>query len=77
MISVEQAFRSVWAIPSWLIMRAVRPFLPLYYPLRHVKPSLIDWAHCRNETTKLFDTSMWGLVIGWTSAYVLFTVLLS
>lgn len=50
------------AWPSWMLTRALCPFLPKTHPWRGRRFSLKDWYLGRTKFTMDFDTVMWFIL---------------
>ena len=53
----------LWAIPTWLLTKALTPFLPKEHSWKYRRFSLRDWAYGRTELTEKFDSVGWGLIL--------------
>jgi hypothetical protein len=55
------------ALPTWLIVMIVLPFIPTDHPWKGRRFTLEEWFEGRTTYTKLFDFSYWcssGIIIG-------------
>ena len=53
-----------WALPTWMMTKAVCPFLPRKHPWKDRKFSLREWSDGRTLLCKALDLLFW---VGWAA----------
>jgi hypothetical protein len=59
------------SLPTWVLMRSMRPLLPKNHPFRKEKITLSDWRKNGTELLYAFDLVFWVIIISLTLFFTL------
>jgi len=51
--------RAWQCLPSWLLTRAILPFVPKTHPWRGLRPTLRQWNESQTDLCRAFDFVLW------------------